>query len=433
MKKLPLLVPLVIMTAALALAWSPVSAKAPGPSAGTMVAGDLVNPRGIAVGPDHMLYVAEAGSGGDMSVTNEDGTSMSGFTGRISKIDPATGARTTIVDGLPSNGVQKEGFVGPAAVAFLGDQMYYVQTHGGAAFGFPSMPTGVYTVNGDGTVSLFANLGDFNLGNPVTPVRQHLQPDIEPGGNPYSMIAFNGALYISDGNQNQVLKVGIDHSITRIADFPQHVVTTGIAAGSSGQFFVATLGLFPFKPSDGRVYSVGMNGTITQVASGVSALTDVALSNSGQLYALQFAAQAPDLSHGPFAPFSGTVLEVNANGTLSPVVTGFTFATAMAFDGDTLYVVNNGVSALAPGEVWAIPNFSSIAPGAPIAPVSMNVPVPTTAPAPAAPATTGVISPPNTGTGAMSGDRPWWPAFAVLALVAFGLTALGTALATRRR
>ncbi|HWQ28683.1 MAG TPA: ScyD/ScyE family protein, partial [Dehalococcoidia bacterium] len=257
----------------------------PGPSAGRMIAGGLLNPRGIVLGPDGMLYVAEAGQGGDATIVVEGQTFNIGHTGRISKIDPSTGARTTVADGLPSNSHPEFGTTGPAAVAFLGGQLYYVQTHGGPAWGFPGEPTGLYKVNADGSVTLVADIGAFNVANPVGDVSSGRQFDIEPGGNPYSVTVRGGAFYVVDGNQNQVMKITPDGAITRLTEFPGHPVSTGITYDpEGGPFYVAMLGQFPFPPEQGKVVSVGATtGDVHEVASGYSALTDVGIGPGGQL------------------------------------------------------------------------------------------------------------------------------------------------------
>src|SRR5215471_11802375 len=99
-----------VVTVMLASAIVPASVAAqpappPLPSNVQVVAGGLLNPRGFTWGPEGDLYVAEAGSPpagykppqgppapGGPPVTNNNG--------RISRID-ASGARTTIADGLP--------------------------------------------------------------------------------------------------------------------------------------------------------------------------------------------------------------------------------------------------------------------------------------------------------------------------------------------
>lgn len=378
----------------------------PGPSAGRMIAGGLLNPRGIVLGPDGMLYVAEAGEGGDGTIVVEGQTFNIGHTGRISKIDPSTGARTTVADGLPSNSHPEFGTTGPAGVAFLGGQLYYIQTHGGSAWGFPGEPTGLYRVNADGSVTLVADIGAFNVANPVGDVTSGRQLDIEPGGNPYSVTVRGGAFYVVDGNQNQVMKITPDGAITRLTEFPGHPVSTGITYDpEGGPFYVAMLGQFPFPPEQGKVVSVGATtGDVNEVASGYSALTDVGIGPGGQLYALQFADQAPP-GGPPLAPFTGKVLRVSG-GRLTPVVAGFTFPTAMTFSGAKLYVVNNGLSVVAPGEVWVIDDIRTAPP----------IPSPSPAPSPQATATpAGPILPPVTGDGGgLAGrDLPLW-ALAVL-------------------
>ncbi len=345
------------------LLWTATSAPAQtAPSAGTMLTGDLLNPRGITLGPDGMLYVAEAGEGGTDDVVVDGVTFHNGHTGRISMIDPSTGTRTTVAEGLPSNAHEQFGTVGPTDVAFIGDQLYYVQTHGGADWGFPGEPTGIYTVNADGSVTLLADIGAFNVANPVGDVSGGGQVDIEPGGNPYAMIVRNGAFYVSDGNQNQVMKVTDTGTITRVAELSGHPVSTGITFDpAGGPFYVSELGQEPFNPEDGRVVTVDeATGTVQTVASGFSALTDVGFGPGGQLYALQFAEQAS--GPAPLAPFSAKVLQVNDDGTMTPVVAGFTFSTAMVFDGAKLYLTSNGLSVLGPGEIWVIDDITAVPP-----------------------------------------------------------------------
>jgi hypothetical protein len=307
--------------------------------------------------------------------------------------------------------------------------LFYIQTHGGAAYGFPDNPTGLYRVNAAAhTVTLIANIGAYNIANPVPDISSGRQQDIETGGNPYSMIVRDGAFYVVDGNQNQIMKITPDGDISRITDFPGHPVTTGIAFNGGGPFYVGALGQFPFAAESGLVYSVGFpTGNETQIASGVSSITSVGFSAAGQLYALNFGDQATSPDGPPWQLFTGKVLKVNGDGTMSPVVTGFNLATSMLFVGDTLYVVNHGISLLAPGEVWAVENFSSLAP-LPVEPTA--APDTSKAPTPA-PTRTGIVAP-NTGTGSASdnGGSGWL--LIVLAMAAVGVATVGGALAVKR-
>jgi len=423
-----LLVPILAVALAMVVAVPVATAKAPAPTAGTKVVGGLLSPRGMKIGPDGMLYVAEAGSGGATVVTVEGSDSHSGLTGRISKIDPSTGARTTVADKLPSNAGAEGDAVGPADVAFIGNQLYYVQTHGGTAYGFPSNPTGIYKVNSNGTVTLLADVGKFNEANLVTPLKDKTQQDIEPGGNPYSMTVRDGAFYVVDGNQNQVMKVTSAGAISRLVDFPTHIVSTGITYSGTGPFFVGGLGTFPFAAADGAVYQVGNpSGAISKVASGYSSVTDVEFGPGGTLYALTFGDAATDPNApAPWDFGSGKILKVNTStGTMTPVVDGFTFTTGLIFSGDTAYIANNGVSipGLLDGEIWRIPNFSSLAP----LPVASPTPVPPAA-TPTAAGTSGVITAPNTGTGGASdaSSSNWLEMLLGLGIGAGALVLIGT-------
>jgi hypothetical protein len=438
-----LVVPLLLFGAVLAASVPLASAQTPGPlidirghapSAGTKLAGDLINPGNMKFGPDGMIYVAENGNGGSTAYTAPDGTKFTnGTTGRISKIDPATGTRTTVVDGLPSNG-GNEGATGPADVAFLNGQLYYVQSHGGAFYGFPGTPTGLYKVNTNGTTKLVADIGKFNIDHPVAPIVDHTQQDIEVGGNPYALTVRDGMFLEVDGNQNQVLQITSSGVMKRLAEFPTHVVSTGIATASSGPLYVGTLGQFPFSPDAGRVYQVGYpSGNLIQIASGVSSITDVELGPGGQLYAVSFGAQGTDPNGAPWMPFSAQIMKVDAStGTFVPLVRGFSFSTSLVFNGDTAYIINDAVDAFGPGEIWQIPNFSSITPLPAAAPVATQPKV--------VPATTttlgGAITAPNTGTGSTAGgadETRLWLLVVIAGVLGVATVCGGSALARKWR
>ena len=386
-------------------------AQEPGPSAGALLTDGLLQPKNMKIGPDGFLYVAESGTGGDTPITLPDGVETSvGPTGRISRIDTATGARTTVIEGLPSSLGPVNDAVGPTDVDFIDGDLYYLQTHGGEDWGFPDTPTGIYRVEDDGTATLVADIGQFNIDNPVDSITSGAQPDVEPGGNPYSMMVRDDVFYVVDGNHNRLIRATTTGEVSEIVEFPDHPVSTGITQSSdTSPFTVSYFGAAPFLPEDGRIVTAALpSGPVTEVTRGESMLTDVEYGPGGQLYALQFN-DSVEAGADLFAPFTGKILKVNSDGSMSPVVIGLTFTTGMHFDGDTAYVANDGLNALGTGQVWRIDNFSSVTPPAPTPTAIATAPPPAPTPTPSG------ITAPDTGTGADGGGASSTWLYALLA------------------
>jgi hypothetical protein len=120
------------------------------------------------------------------------------------------------------------------------------------------------------------------------------------------------------------------------------------------------------------------------------------------------------------------VLTVNPDGTMSPLIVGLTFATAMEFDGDTLYIANAGI--MPAGQIIKVENFSEVE-----LPVAPATPVPTApAPQPTPTSGTGVVAP-DTGSGGYAdgdGASAW---LLVLLIGAAGIVTATGAVALRRR
>jgi hypothetical protein len=410
--------------AALAFSAANTSAQSgPSPTAGARLVGGLLNPKGVKIGPDGMLYVAESGTGGDITPADPH-AGKSGFTGRISRIDPVTGARTTVADKLPSNaGVL--GVEGPADVAFIGGQLYYLQGRGGEFFGFPDNPTGVYRVNKDGTAKLVADITMFNVDHPIGDSTKTSQQDIEAGAEPAAMAVRDGAFLVAEGasvgvanaSADQVLKITTGGAITRLAEFRGNLALSSIATNETGPLYVTGIGP-AFLVSDGAVYQVGYpTGSITKIAGGFSAMDDVKAGPGGQLYALSFGDFSPD---GPGLLGSGKVFRLDAvAGTLTPIVTGFTAPTKFIFLGDNAYVVNHGQSGNeGAGEIWKIDNVSSLK--------ALPAPEPTKAAAPPTTTTRSVIAAPNTGTGDTADRGSWFSAMLVVGIAGVALAVAGT-------
>jgi hypothetical protein len=225
------------------------------------------------------------------------------------------------------------------------------------------------------------------------------------------------------------MRADLDGTVTRVAEFSGHPVTTGIATQESGPLYVTNLGVFPFAPEDGTIYRVGIpSGNTTQFASGYSSMTDVEFGPAGVLYALTFGDQAAAAGGPPWDPFTGKLIRVSEDGTLVPVVDGFTFTTAVVFAGDTAYVANNGLSVpgVFEGEIWKIEGVSLLSG------IDTPAPEPTSAPVATATVPTGPITAPDTGFGPDGSDGTPWGVL-VLALAGAGIAATAGAGALRRR
>src|SRR4051812_49113009 len=81
------------------------ASAAPADQAGGTVVSGLISPRGVTMGDDGNLYVAESGSGGDQVVKIGEGDQQSeahiGNTGQVRRIAP-DGTKTVVASGLPS-------------------------------------------------------------------------------------------------------------------------------------------------------------------------------------------------------------------------------------------------------------------------------------------------------------------------------------------
>ena len=391
----------------------------PPPTAGKVLASGLQGTQGATIGPDGALYVAEGGTGGPAKFTTPDGDGYFGLTGRVSRIDPTTGERTTVATGIPSGAESPDGQgFGIVDVAFLNGKLYYLIS-GGFNYIDPSLaayPNGVYEVQPNGSSKLIADISKFNDDNPVA------FPDAGPGGNPFGIIARDGGFYVTDGNYNRVLRVTLDGAISILTSF-DNVVTTGLATKSGGPLIVTEFGAFPFAPKDGKVIQVGVpTGTQTELANGYSHIIAAGYGPDGKLYALSMGDQADPTSGDEAVPFTGKLLRVNGDGTMTPIVDGLMFPTSLDITGATAYATS------LIGQVYQIPDFTSL----PALPAAEPTPAETELPAPTATPPTGVVTAPNTGAGPASPDTS---AVWTLALIAgaIGLSMLGAGALTRRR
>jgi plastocyanin/sugar lactone lactonase YvrE len=322
---------------------SPV-ASSPGIS---LAAGGLINPRGMAWSSDGTMFVALAGSGGTtMNQSSgphdeEYGPFFAGNTASVVRIEGFSGPDTTgcpvsVAGGLPSTRGMGGHTQGPAAVAFLGDQLYVLQDSGTpAATAFPGLPNGVYSVNSDESVTLVADIKSWHDRYPVT----HVPYDLTVESETFAMLPGDGFLWVLESNSGQVLQVIPNALISRIADLSDgHPVPTGFALTGDGGVYVGHLTPAPYTDGTSKVVKVSPDGTVTDVWTGLTMLTGLAVGPDGTLYALEMATN--NISEPPYtSPGTGRVVRQTGPDSLAEVVVGLDFPIAMAIGpDDALYV-----------------------------------------------------------------------------------------------
>jgi hypothetical protein len=331
------------------------------PSDFTIVATGLNNPRGLTFGPDGQRYVAQGGPATNTLTTTGDptvqqvpfpiGPYSGGYNSSISRINPITGAVTTVVSGLPSsqtNPVSGSLVSGVSDVKFLGDTLYGIEAGAGSSHGLAGTDNTIFRVNPDGTTTTVADLSAFQKANPVVNPNAD---DFEPDGTWYSMVAVRGDLYAVEPNHGELDKITPNGQISRVLDFSAvygHVVPTAVAY--HGNFYVGNLGTFPINPGSENIYKVTPSGQTKVAAPGLTTVVGVAFDAQGQMYALESFTHSASGFPDPSAAGTGEVVRVNHNGTLTPIATGLTFPTAMTFGPDgNLYVSNVGFGVPVPG------------------------------------------------------------------------------------
>ncbi len=306
----------------------------------TLAASGLANPRGFTWDAGGVLHVALAGVGGTtvsgMAPTSAETADavMSGATASAVKI--VDGCPATIASGLPSTRGMSGHDQGPSSVAVLDGQTYLLQdAAGGTAGETPPFPNGVYAVEPDGSVRLVADLTSWIRENPVS----HIPYDQTALGEPFAMVAAGGVLWVVESNNGQVLRVTPEGEITRLVDLSnEHPVPTGIAIAPGGDIYVGFLTPIPYANQASRVVRIGADGEVTEVWSGLTMVTALAVGPDGTLYALEMATGNSDAAPYIF-PDTGRIVRQTGPASQEEVATGLNFPIAMAFGPDGgLYV-----------------------------------------------------------------------------------------------
>jgi hypothetical protein len=318
-----------LLAAALIVIITPSAVSAPPPCeerTATLLVTGLQGASGSTIGPDGALYVTE------------------GAVGRISRVDPQTGEKTTFASGLPRAII---GIGGAIDVAFIDNIAYALVTLVGSQFGTSDV-VGIYRVDGPHSFTVVADIGAFNLANPPTIPFQIAVPT----GLQFALQTYRGGFLVTDGHLNRVLRVTLDGEITVLIAF-DNIVPTGLEVRGN-TVYMAEAGPVPHLPQNGKVVSFGPKSlAATEVASGARLLVDVEFGRGRRLYALSqgiFPVGSPPAT--PALPNTGALVEVNGDGTMTVITDGLDRPTSLEFIGNTAYVVT------LTGEIWKIDGVS---------------------------------------------------------------------------
>jgi hypothetical protein len=338
----------IVIGVALAIALA-APAAAQGPAI-TEVVGGLNSPRGVAIGADGTIYVAEAGAGGtEPCVTHAElGNFCLGASGTITAV--SGGEATALVDGLASGITDVGEAIGPSDVSVDADGTVWFLVGGpaaGSAEFREAIPDGagagmgqLYFVDADGVAQSVADLADYET--TVNPDAE--QPgNAEPDSNIHGLAATPDGAAIADAGGNTLLLVDAEAAISTLAVFPivmqplpaelapppdpdaepdpnaeppmvpMDPVPTSVALGDDGALYVGQLTGFPFPPGGAAVLRVAPGEEPSVYADGFTNVIDVEFASDGSLYVLELAHEGL-LSAGEDGPPMGGLWKVPAGG-----------------------------------------------------------------------------------------------------------------------
>jgi len=300
----------------------------------TVFATGLTNPRHLRVGPDGLLYVAEAGVGGSAAPTCEPADNMfggpayrGGLSGRVSRIH-RDGSVEIVAEGIASFVDGTSEVLGASDIEWIGRTLYVLTEGGGCTRGLPNHPAGILRVDRGGSLRYVANISAFIRTHPAE-VEPACGPagDCEPDGVPHSMVAVGRFLYVVDTNHNSVLRVDPGTgSIERVQDLsvldpaPIRIIRRG-ARALIGTFHGDLLRMSLLRPQ------------VTFVQSGYNPLVDL-VDLGGRLHLLETFTV-------PWTGDTGRVIRRNRDGSSTEVASGLNFPIGLEEWRGDLYVTQN--------------------------------------------------------------------------------------------
>ncbi len=349
------------------------SAGARGAATLDVLAEGLDGPRGITIGEDGTIFVAESGAGGtNCKKIPGFGKACFGMTSSVTAV-AEDGTLTTRVK-LPS-GAGKDGFAATGGVDVVEEDGTFYVAMGGA-------PPNAADVFGP-------KAGWFNhllTANPRTPVanlgKYEANHDPDGGGidsNPYAVARVDGGTLIADAGGNSLLFVADGSSKPKlVATFPTQeledpdgnvipaqAVPNSLTVGPDGAYYVGQLTGYPFTPGFSRVWRIepgtrkaacdaaATTGACTLYADGLTSIIDIAFGTDGKLWVLEIAKNGVGAIEGAEEPteedMTGALLRMDGPDTFTEIASAglITPAGLAISDEGRIFVTNFGIF---PGE-----------------------------------------------------------------------------------
>jgi len=320
----------------------------------TVVMSGLDNPRGLTfvrVGENGesvddggwALYVAESGKGGSGPCAMVRGAEQcAGATGAVSRYQG--GVQERIFTGLPSYApLSGVGATGPHDVSFA-DGLGFVTV----GLGGPLSPLEMRDLFGEdfGWIVQLGVDGEWFFDTDVASYEQTANPGGGPAdSNPYGLLEGAGRGIVVDAGGNALLGVSPETEISTIAIFPSRpqgrstdAVSSSVARGPDGAFYVGELTGVPFVPNTANIWRVVPGSQPEVYCSGFSFILDLDFDQHGNLYVLEH-------TSAPFPTGPGTLYRVGRDCSRTTLAAGLTNPTSVAIGPDgNAYISNFGTS-----------------------------------------------------------------------------------------
>ena len=334
-----------------------------------VVVSGLANPRQMSFGPDGVLYVAEAGSGGRAHCAKDPSTGTQicvGASGAIARF--AHGVLHSSISGLPSvAGASGQESSGPADVIVSHGQLVFVtqdtqiSSSGANQFARPGHLLGLLLATRPaGGVRIIANLARFEAThNPDHGVAASSAADAIDS-DPYGLVSYRGGYAVADAAGNDLLWVSPTGTIRVLAVFgvqnelaPAGVVAktarrvaaqsvpTSVAVGPDGALYVSELTGFPFDPGYARIWRVVPGQRPTVYTRGFTNISAITFDHRGRLLVLEINRAGLRDTRAP-----GELIRIGRDGRRSVLASvGLSSPTGVAVAPDgSIFVANNGTS-----------------------------------------------------------------------------------------